>query len=132
MKDVIFYNAVVNRDLFELVRFYCRYNEEHISNYDALTLDEWRALAKRAVEWTRTVLISKIVQSLNDSEYNEDGWTPLYYMMCAYAQEYLIGQPTMHRLSLDELRIVAEDTVKWLYMLADSIREVTDSDLETI
>lgn len=132
MKTLLFYNCVINDDLFELIRFYVRYKRVNVGSYDNLTLDEWKQLGTQAVAWAHEVLASKITRPDIDCEHDADGWTPLYYMMLSYANEYRVGQPTIHCLTLEELRSLADDTVEWLKRLCSEIREVNDNDLNEI
>ena len=103
-----------------------------IDAYDDLTLAEWHHLTIDAVTWAETELTEHIRRPVSDQEHYEDEWAPLYYMMCAYSNEYRVGLPTIHCQTLDELQSLAKETTDWLKQLASEIRAVTDDDLDNM
>lgn len=135
MKNKVFYNFVINKDLWYAIGYYnryCLYNKYDNTIVD-ISLEEVKKLADDTIKWIESQI--KNIYPINPEEGAPKSWMVLYYMTLSYMYDYYDECPIKKKLfdsTLDELKDACQKTVNWLKNLASKIRETTDNDLKNI
>ena len=135
-QNKVFYNFVIDGDLFFTIYDYLRFNKYARNHNNIHTLydlenfnvDQVKKLAKEAINWLKEVQFSKIYQlGFDDSSPNSDTWGTLYYQTLNYMM--IVGAE--HSIRKGDLNVTikwAEKTIEYLDSLIDEIREPNDED----
>lgn len=139
-QNKVFYNAVLDGDLFFTIYDYLRFNPASARDYkvfstydfDKLTCADWKDLAEDAIFWLEHRQLSK-AYSMKGEDCAPDAstWGTLYYQTLTYMMLKDIRKST-REMEYDELREHCVACINHLKELADEIREPNDKDLENI
>ena len=133
MKTKVFYNAVVQEDLFYTIVDYitCHKNLNYLlDEFDNMTLDDWKRIAKDSIMWLESHELQNI-DTLGDVSPSKDTWGTLYYQMLAYldrSKQY----KKLHGMSQEGLIITGKECINDLKKMIDMMHEPTDEDIEKI
>lgn len=135
MKNKVFYNFVINEDLWYAIGYYNRYglHNKYDNTIVDISLEEVKKLADDTIKWIESQI--KNVYVIDPEEGAPEEWVTLYYMTLSYMYDYYDECPIKKKLSesnLEELKDACHKTVDWLKKLASDIRETTDNDLKYI
>lgn len=139
MKAKVFYNAVIQEDLFFTIYDYLRFNSNAARQYnihstldfDNLSLEDWGDLAEDAIFWLEHYQLLE-VKMLDDIAPSMDTWGTLYYQTVNYIGIKEVGQPTLHRRDLNGIIKACINCIEYLKEKRFEIHEVTDEDLKNI
>lgn len=135
-----FFNAVIDGDLFFAIYDYIRFHPSAALNdykirttddFDNLTLEDWKDLAEDAIFWLEHYQLPK-VKMLDDIAPSMETWGTLYYQTCNYLGIKEVGQPTLHSRDLNGIVKACINCIEYLKEKRFEIRELDDSDLETL
>ena len=143
-KNKIFYNAVIDSDLFYTIYDYLRFHPSvareyyHIlstDDFNNLTIEDWKDVAEDSIYWLEHDQLPTVYKlNRDDNSPDMSTWGTLYYQTLAYmARVYpkYIGS-TIRSMSLEETVHVCIDCIENMKDLKDEIRELNDNDLENI
>lgn len=135
MKNKVFYNFVINKDLWYAIGYYNRYGlyNKYDNTIVDISLEEVKKLADDTIKWIESQI--KNVYVIDPEAGAPEEWVTLYYMTLSYMYDYYDKCPIKKKLSesnLEELKDACYKTVDWLKKLASDIRETTDNDLKYI
>ena len=100
----VFYNAVLDGDLFFTIYDYLRFHPAEVKEYynirttddfDNLSLEDWKDLAEDAIFWLEHYQLPE-VKMLDDIAPSMNTWGTLYYQTCNYLGIKEVGKPTLH------------------------------------
>lgn len=143
MKTKVFYNAVIQEDLFFTIYDYFRFNPNaarqynvfSTSNFNDLTCEDWKDAAKDAIYWlTNNQLPNVTILGMDDDAPSMDTWGTLYYETLAYIDRNhskCIGR----RIRGSEIETVinlCNECIEDFKDFIDAIHEPTDEDLDKI
>jgi len=125
----VFFNCVINYDLFYMVCDYLRFSRgaakdygiESYDSFDKISFEDWKEFAEGALWWVKQQY--KFINVPNREEGTDPNWSTLYYMMLAYAHIYKVGQPTVYNLTKEQIQQLAQETFEWLQKLINEMRE---------
>lgn len=113
-------DTLIHKDLMQLMSWYVCANQEETNKVWASgdnDTENWKTIANNAVKWCWQEY--QEVKPLAEGEYAPAAWAHLYYMMCAFMNEYMVGAPTLHTMKdQKELAIIAYRTLQWLKGMA--------------
>lgn len=140
--DKVFYNAVLNDDLFFTIYDYLRFHPQaareyyHIlstDDFENLTVDDWKDVAEDAIFWLEHDQLPKVyVLKADDNSPGMNTWGTLYYQTLAYMGRKKIHGKTIRQMELGEIVKACRDCIENFKDLRDEIREITDTDLTKI
>ena len=143
MKTKVFYNAVIQEDLFFTIYDYFRFNPNAARQYNVfstsnlynLTCEDWKDAAKDAIYWlTNNQLPNVTILGMDDDAPSMDTWGTLYYETLAYIDRNhlkCIGR----RIRGSEIETVinlCNECIEDFKDFIDAIHEPTDEDLDKI
>jgi len=140
-KNKVFYNAVINEDLFFAIYDYIRFNPDcarqyhifSISDLDKLSLEDWKDLAGDTIYWLEHIQFPNIyVLKDDDNSPGIDTWGTLYYQTLSYMGHKKIYGKTIRQMELDEIVKQCRDCIENAKNLRDEIRPLNDNDLNNI
>lgn len=143
MKTKVFYNAVINEDLFFTIYDYLRFNpnaaNQHkvlsTSDLDNLTLEDWKDVAEDAIYWLMHNQLPNVTQlGEDDNSPSMDTWGTLYYQTLAYIDRNhskCVGQK-IRGSEIETVVHLCNECIEDLKDLMDAIHEPTNADLEKI
>lgn len=136
----IFYNAVINSDLFYTIYDYLRFNREACLDYkifstkdfDCLTYEDWIYLAHDAIKWLEKEQLPKVSElDFEDNSPTADTWGTLYYQTLSFMSVKNIRK-SIRSAKLNEIIDTCNKCIEYLKEEADKIREPNEYDLEKI
>lgn len=136
-QNKVFYNVVIDCDLFFTIYDYLRFNPGCARDYkvfstidfDNLTFEDWKDLAEDAIFWLEHKQLPKLYcMKGEECSPSPDTWGTLYYQTINYMAIKNIRKST-HEMEYNELREYCVSCIKYLKELANEIREPNDEDL---
>ena len=139
-KIKVFYNFVIDVDLFYTIYDYLRFNSWARNKYNIhslielenLSVDKIKEIAYAAIDWLTEYQLPKIHKlDFDDVSPNSSTWGTLYYQALNYIAVFDIH----HSIRKGDLNVTIElckQTIEYLKDLVEEIREVTDEDLDNI
>ena len=143
MKTKVFYNAVINEDLFFTIYDYLRFNPNaahqynilSINDLDNITLEDWKDVAEDAIYWLMHNQLPNVTQlGVDDDSPSMDTWGTLYYQTLAYIDRNhskYVGQK-IRGSEIETVVHLCNECIEDLKDLMDAIHEPTDADLQKI
>lgn len=138
-QNKVFYNAVIDLDLFFTMYDYLRFNPGVAKEYkvfstldfDNLTLEDWKDLGDDTLRWLECMQYPKVHLMLEDeASPTADTWGTLYYQTLNYMgivyPKYL---KTIRTMTFDETKQVCKDCIEYLKEKVKEIREPNDEDI---
>lgn len=139
-QNKVFYNAVIDLDLFFTMYDYLRFNPGAAKYYgisstldfDNLTLEDWKDLGDDAMRWLEIMQLPKIyVIGADDYSPDSNTWGTLYYQTLNYMgivyPKYKFK--TIRTMSRDEIVSVCTECIEYLKEKVKEIREPNDEDI---
>ena len=136
-QNKVFYNVVIDGDLFFTIYDYLRFNPGCARDYkvfstrdfDNLTLEDWKDLAEYAIWWLEYVQLPK-VYVIHSEEWapSLDTWGTLYYQTLNYMAIKNIRE-SIRKMTLNETVEHCIACIEYLKELAIEIHEPTDEDI---
>jgi len=143
-KNKIFYNAVIDFDLFYTIYDYLRFHPSvareyyhilSIDDFDNLTIEDWKDVAEDSIYWLEHDQLPTVYKlNRDDNSPDMSTWGTLYYQTLAYMGRVYpkyIGS-TIRSMSLEETVHVCVECIENMKDLKDEIRELNDNDLENV
>ena len=137
----IFYNFVIDSDLFYTIYDYLRFNGQTIRDhnnihslydFDNLSIDNIKQLANDAINWLQNIQLKNVYKiNFDDNSPSSNTWGTLYYQTLNYMA--IVGAE--HSIRMGDLATTIEwckRTIDYLFKLIDEIREPNDEDLNNI
>ena len=143
MKTKVFYNAVIQEDLFFTIYDYFRFNpgaaRQHnvlsTSDFNNLTCDDWKDAAEDAIYWLmHNQLPNVTVLGIDDASPSADTWRTLYYQTLAYMYRNY-SKCAIHNIRGSEIETIVclcNKCIEDLKNFMDAIHEPTDEDIDKI
>ena len=143
MKTKVFYNGVIQKDLFYTICDYFLFNPSaakqydviSISDLDNLTLEDWKDVADDAIYWLMRNQLPKVrCLGVDDNAPSADTWGTLYYQTLAYIDRNhskYVGQK-IRGSEIETVVQLCKECIEDLKYLMNEIHEPTDKDLEKI
>ena len=135
----IFYNAVVDMDLFYTIYEYITANygevvKKHSVNCYAdlenAPVEKWKAIGNDAIKWLETENLPKVtVLYPNDNSPGKDTWGVLYYQTLSYMDRNHVGLFTFRHSNETEQLNMCHKCIENLKRLVNEIRETEDKDI---
>lgn len=132
-KELVFYNFVINRDLWCAIKYYdrfCRYNTKNI-DLPNVTLKQIKKIANKTITYLKEKEYPNIY-CINRYDNAPNEWLTLYYMTLTYMYDYYDICPIKKKLidsNLNELQDACKKTIEWLNKFINEIREPNDGDI---
>ena len=136
-QNKVFYNVVIDGDLFFTIYDYLRFNPGCAKEYkvfstidfDNLTLEDWEDLAEDAICWLEYDQLPKVyVMHGEECAPSPDTWGTLYYQTLNYIAIKNIRE-SMREMTLNETIEHCIACIEYLKELAIEIHEPTDEDI---
>ena len=143
MKTKVFYNAVIQEDLFFTIYDYFRFNpgaaRQHnvlsTSDFNNLTCDDWKDAAEDAIYWLmHNQLPNVTVLGIEDASPSADTWRTLYYQTLTYMYRNY-SKCDIHNIRGSEIETIVclcNKCIEDLKNFMDAIHEPTDEDINKI
>ena len=143
MKTKVFYNAVIQEDLFFTIYDYFRFNpgaaRQHnvlsTSDFNNLTCDDWKDAAEDAIYWLiHNQLPNVTVLGIEDASPSADTWRTLYYQTLTYMYRNY-SKCDIHNIRGSEIETIVclcNKCIEDLKNFMDPIHEPTDKDIDKI
>ena len=132
MKEKVFYNFVINKDLWYAIGYYNRYglNNKYDNTIVELSLDEIKQLADDTIYWIENHDLM-YVDIVGPDDSAPQQWITLFYMILTYKYDYdnCPIAKKIHEMDKIELCGACILTINWLKKLAKEIREPNDNDI---
>ena len=136
-QNKVFYNAVIDVDLFFTIYDYLRFNREachdyrifSTDNFNDLSYEDWIYLAHDTVKWLTNEQLPK-VYSMKDIDVSPqaDTWGTLYYQTLNYMM-ILKDRESIHNMTTEQTVEKCKDAIQYLKSLINKIREPNDNDI---
>ena len=136
-QNKVFYNAVIDVDLFFTIYDYLRFNPQCARDYkifatydfDKLSFEDWKDLAEDAIFWLEFKQLPK-VYSMKGEECSPspDTWGTLYYQTLNFMAIKGIRE-SIREMTLEETVIKCKACIEYLKELVFEIREPNDDDI---
>lgn len=139
-QNKVFYNFVIDGDLFYTIYDYLRFNKyarDHnnihtLYDLENFNIDQIKSLANETVNWLREVQFPKIYKlNLDDNSPDSMTWGTLYYQTLNY-MAIVDAEHSIRKGDLNITKMWANKTIEYLKDLVDDIREPNDEDLNNI
>lgn len=136
-QNKVFYNAVLDKDLFYTIYDYLRFNPGcardykvfSTSDFDNLTLEDWKDLAEDTIFWLKHRQLAKVYSMKGeDCAPQPDTWGTLYYQTLNYMMIKKDNE-SLHSMTKDQTTEKCEACITYLKSLSDKIREPNDNDI---
>lgn len=136
-QNKVFYNVVIDGDLFFTIYDYLRFNPGCARDYkvfstrdfDNLILDDWKDLAEDAIFWLEHDQLPKVyVMKGEECTPSPDTWGTLYYQTLNYMAIKNIRK-SIREMTLNETIVHCIACIEYLKELALEIREPNDEDI---
>ena len=140
MKTKVFYNGVVQEDLFFTIYDYLRFNPNATRQYNILstndlnnlTLEDWKDVAEDAIYWLMHDQLPKVtVLGIDDDSPSMDTWGTLYYQTLAYIDR-TFSRNVGKKIRGSEIETVinlCNECIEDLKDLMNEIHEPTDNEI---
>lgn len=136
----VFYNAVINVDLFYTIYDYLRFNPNVAHQYkilstddfDNLTCDDWKDVAEDAIFWLMHEQLPKVYTlGIDDDSPSMNTWGTLYYQTLAYFNRSYpkYRTETIRGSEIEKVVHFCNECIEDLKDLMDKIREPNDNDI---
>lgn len=136
-QNKVFYNVVLDSNLFFTIYDYLRFNREACHDYkifstdslNDLSYEDWIYLAYDTVKWLKEVQLPK-VYSMQDIEVSpqSDTWGTLYYQTLNYMAIKNIRE-SIHNMTKEEAIKKCEACIDYLKSKINEMREPNDEDI---
>lgn len=136
-QNKIFYNVVIDRDLFFTIYDYLRFNREACNdyrifstdNFNDLSYENWIYLAHDTVKWLTDEQLPK-VYSMQDIEVSpqSDTWGTLYYQTLNYMAIKNIRE-SIHQMTKEQAVEKCKACIDYLKSKINEMREPNDEDI---
>ena len=133
-KTKAFYNAVVDVDLFYTIYDYLRFNPGCAKDYnifstvdfDNLTFEDWKYLAKDAISWLVHRQLPNVYIMCNEERApSADTWGTLYYQTLNYMMIKDSNiRKAMRSMTLDEIKDIENNHILTLNRYYDAIKDI--------
>lgn len=141
-QNKVFYNVVIDVDLFFTIYDYLRFNREachdykifSTDNFDDLSYEDWIYLAHDTIKWLKEVQLPKVyaIKDVDiDISPSSDTWGTLYYQTLNYKSIHNIRE-SLHAMNREQTIEQCKACIDYLKSKIDEMREPTDYDLENI
>lgn len=136
-QNKVFYNAVIDVDLFFTIYDYLRFNPSCARDYkvfstidfDNLTFEDWKDLAEDAIFWLEFKQLPEVYSMKgHDCSPQADTWGTLYYQTLNFIGIKGIRE-SMREMTLEETVIKCKACIEYLKELVSEIREPNDNDI---
>lgn len=136
-ENKVFYNAVIDTDLFFTIYDYLRFNPACAKDYkvfstrdfDNLTLEDWKDLAEDTIYWLEYNQLSKVYfLTYDDCSPIADTCGTLYYQTLNFMAIKDIREKIRDR-NVNDVIILCKSCIEYLKELASEIREPNDEDI---
>ena len=138
-KNKVFYNAVINEDLFYTIYDYLRFNPSVQHKYyndvvatncwDEMSIEDWQDVAADAIHWLTNEQCNKVyVVTPEDNAPNMETWGTLYYQTLAYIYRTK-SNVNLHHSDIYVTMDLCHKCIDDLTRLAREIHEPTDDDI---
>lgn len=137
MQKKVFYNVVIDGDLFYAIYDYLRFNRSVCNDYkidttndfNNLSYEDWIYLAHDTVKWLKEVQLPKVYSMENiDVSPQSDTWGTLYYQTLNYMMIKDIRE-SIHHMPLSKLIKQCEACIEYLKSKINEMHEPTDIDI---
>lgn len=139
MKTKVFYNGVIQEDLFFTIYDYLRFHPDVARTYyavfttddfDNLSCEDWKDVAEDAIYWLEHDQLPKVhIIGIDDNSPDMTTWGTLYYQTLAYMDRNKIYHKTIRQMKLNEIVKQCQDCIEEFKNLKDEIREPNDTDI---
>ena len=140
MKTKVFYNAVIQEDLFFTIYDYLRFNPNVAHQYnvlstydfDNLTCEDWKDVAEDAIFWLMHNQLPKVTTlGIDDDSPSMDTWGTLYYQTLAYIDRKfpVYAHVKIRGSKIETVVHLCNECIEDLKDLIDAIHEPTDEDI---
>lgn len=136
-QNKVFYNVVIDGDLFCTIYDYLRFNREachdyrifSTDNFNDLSYEDWVYLAHDTVKWLTDEQLPKVYSMQNiDVSPQADTWGTLYYQTLNYMAIKGIRE-SIHQMTKEEVTKKCEACIDYLKSKINDMREPTDEDI---
>lgn len=143
MKTKVFYNAVIQEDLFFTIYDYFRFNPSAARQYnvlstsafDNLTCEDWKDAAEDAIYWLMHNQLPNVTAlDIDDASPSADTWRTLYYQTLTYMYRNY-SKCAIHNIRGSEIETIVclcNKCIEDLKNFMDAIHEPTDKDIDKI
>ncbi len=140
MKTKVFYNAVIQEDLFYTIYDYLRFNPNAAHQYnilstsdlDNLTYEDWKDVAEDTIFWLMHNQLPKVTTlGVDDDSPSMDTWGTLYYQTLAYMDRKfpVYTHVKIRGSEIETVVNLCNECIEDLKELIDAIHEPTDEDI---
>lgn len=138
IKNKVFYNCVINEDLFYTIYDYLWYgNREYwqkrikfTDRFNDLSLDEWKSLANDTITWLEENQLPKVYElRKDDNSPSSNSWGTLYYQTLAYINRNNI-RICIRENSLENIISLCKECIDDFKKMINDLREPNDEDLD--
>ena len=136
-QNKVFYNVVLDSDLFFTIYDYLRFNREachdykifSTDNFDDLSYEDWIYLAHDTIKWLTDEQLPK-VYSMQDIDISPqaDTWGTLYYQTLNYMAIKNIRE-SIHNMTTEQTVEKCKAAIQYLKSKIDEMREPNDNDI---
>jgi len=141
MKTKVFYNGIIQEDLFYTIYDYLRFNPDIARQYnvlstsdlDNLTCDDWKNVAEDAIYWLIHDQLPKVTKlCVDDDSPSMKTWGTLYYQTLAYINRKfpIHGGVNLRGSEIETVVNLCNECIEDLKDFMYAIHEPTDEDLE--
>ena len=136
-QNKVFYNVVIDYDLFFTIYDYLRFNPGCAKEYkifstqdfDNLTLEDWKDLADDAIRWLEHEQLGKVyVMKGEECSPTPDTWGTLYYQTLNYMAIKGIHE-SVHNMTKEQIIEKCKDCIDYLKSKINEMREPNDNDI---
>ena len=133
----IFYDIVIDTDLFFTIYDYLRFNSsarhdykiDTTDDFDNLSYEDWIYLAHDTLKWLKEVQLPKVCSMENiEISPTAETWGTLYYQTLNYMAIKDIRE-SIYRMPLSKLIKQCEACIEYLKSKINEMREPTGSDI---
>lgn len=140
MKTKVFYNGVIQEDLFFTIYDYLRFHPDvartyyhvlTIDDFDNLSCEDWKDVAEDAIKWLESKQLPKVhIIGIDDNSPDMDTWGTLYYQTLAYMMRSKNHYTkTIRTMNLDEIVSMCKECIEDFKHLVSEIHEPTDEEV---
>ena len=136
-QNKVFYNAVIDVDLFFTIYDYLRFNREachdyrifSTDNFNDLSYEDWIYLAHDTIKWLNDIQLPKVYSMQNiDVSPQANTWGTLYYQTLNYMAIKNIRE-SIHNMTKEEITKKCEACIDYLKSKINEMREPNNQDI---